>query len=174
MPDQFLLNFIRKNILTRPSESPLFMQIMLVSSHTPFDVVPAYFPDWEQIEDGSEFRSADNPRFHNNWLTGGEYPEGFTASVRYVLRVVTDFLIRYIQDDALIMIAGDHQPRFPVREKGSSSSVPIHVLSRDASLVEPWKRYGFVPGIEPHQPLPHPGMEEFYPMFLSVIHGRGP
>ena len=176
MPDQFLLNYIRKNVLAGRSGNPhtgapLFMQIMLVSSHTPFNMVPKYFEDWDAIGDGSEYRAAENPTFHNNWLTGGEYPEGFTASIRYVLRVVADFLIRTISDDSLIVIVGDHQPRFPVREKDSSSSVPIHILSRDETLVEPFMRYGFQPTLEPSQSLPHPGMEEFYPMFLRVIKG---
>jgi hypothetical protein len=128
-------------------------------------------PDWNEIADGSEYRTLPNREFKNNWLTGGEYPEGYTHSIHYVLTVVSDFLVEYIGDDSLIVVVGDHQPRFPIREQGSSKSVPIHLISRDRDLISRFERYGFTWGLEPRQALPHPGMETFYPNLMSVIRG---
>lgn len=172
MPDQFLLNDMRKRVLARDRDAPLFIEFILVSSHTPFNYIPAYIEDWDSIGDGSEYHETSNEFFRNNWLTGGEYPEGYTTSIRYVLKVLSEYMVQYIPDDALIIVYGDHQPKFPVSERGAPLSVPIHIISRDRNLVEPFAYYGYTHGLRPNQPLPHPGIETFYPAFLEVMTGE--
>jgi hypothetical protein len=171
MPDQFLLDYARKEIMTHDTGKPLFLMAILVSSHTPFSVVPAYIPDWNMIGDGSIYYDVKNSYYKNTWLTGGEYPEGYTASVGYVIKVISEFLVKFVHDESLVVIVGDHQPRFPVREKGSSSSVIIHLISRSEDLIAPFRSYGYSSGLRPQQPLPHPGMESFLPVFMQVISG---
>ena len=109
--------------------------------------------------------------FAKNWLTGGEYPEGYTAGIMYSLRSTFEFLIRYLPENAVAVVVGDHQPRLPVRERGASSSVPIHVISRRGDLPDAFSAFGFTPGLVPEQPLPHRGMELFMSDFLAVAHG---
>ena len=58
---------------------------------------------------------------------------------------------------------------FFLREKGSSASVIIHVISRDRELIRPFQDHGFTPGMRPQQPLPHPGMETFFPLFMRIM-----
>jgi hypothetical protein len=173
MPDQYQLNKLRLGPLNRPAEKdtdsvPLFLMAILVSSHTPFNFVPAYIPNWDSITDGSEYYALDNLRFHNNWISGGEYPEGYTASVGYVLKTLTAFFTNYIEDTSLIIVIGDHQPRFPVREKESTKSVIAHILSRDQTLIAPFHDYGFTPGLKPDQLPPHPKLDRFAPMLLDI------
>jgi hypothetical protein len=176
MPDQYMLSFVNREILSKRREDPLFAMILTVSSHVPFDRVPHYFEDWDAITDGSEFKEVENPRFRNNWLTGGEYPEGYTASIRYVFRTLSDFFRASLPGDGLIILVGDHQPRLPIREKGSTRAVPMNVLARDAALIERFVLRGFTPGLIPPDLTGDTvdGMESFYPLFLNLAIGETP
>jgi len=174
MPDQYQINRIRRSALARDTGEPVFVEFFLVSSHTPFNFIPPYIESWDSIEDGSEYHAMPKEIYRNNWLTGGEYPEGYTASVRYVLTVVSRFLIQYAAEDALAFIVGDHQPKFPVSEKDATFSVPMHVLSRDHGIIEAFRFYGYTDGLHPEDRLPHAGLETFYPMFRDIAMARIP
>ncbi len=172
MTDQFLINAVRLRLADLEDPSPLFANYILVSSHVPFNVLPPFIPDWQSIGDGSVYW--DHPRriFDNNWLSGGEYPEGYTASIEYVLETIVDYLVTFVDDDSITIVVGDHQPRIPIAEPESTYSVPIHILSRDSSYLESYRARGFIDGLEGNQPLPHPGMDEFYRMFVDAAVGR--
>ena len=172
MPDQFILKRTAETAAD-PAHAgkPFFATVILVSSHVPFDRVPLYIEDWEDLGDGEVYNGMEMRLFANNWLTGGEYPEGYTAGIMYSLRSTFEFLIRYLPENAVAVVVGDHQPRLPVRERGASSSVPIHVISRRGDLPDAFSAFGFTPGLVPEQPLPHRGMELFMSDFLAVAHG---
>ena len=114
---------------------PFFGVYVMVSSHVPFNVLPPFIEDWSEIGDGSIYNDLPRRVFANDWLRGGEYPEGYTASIEYSLETVVDFLITFIEDDSLAIIIGDHQPRIPIAEQSSTFSVPVHVISRNEELV---------------------------------------
>ncbi|MFP4373156.1 MAG: hypothetical protein ACLFPO_02395 [Spirochaetaceae bacterium] len=152
-------------------EEPFFGVYVMVSSHVPFNVVPPFIEDWSEIGDGSIYNDLPRRVFDNDWLRGGEYPEGYTASIEYSLETVVDFLITFIEDDSLAVIIGDHQPRIPIAEQESTFSVPVHVISRNGELVRRFSDFDFEEGFEPSQPLPHPGMDELQPMLLEAFGG---
>lgn len=173
MPDQFLIR--RANQIVDPGDRPLFMNYILVSSHVPFDRVPRYVDDWSLLGDGSIFNELEIRAFDNNWLGGGEYPEGYVASIEYTLTSITEFLTR-LDEEALVIVVGDHQPRIPIAEPDSTFSVPVHFLSRDPELVEPFRHYGFERGFAPHPRLvaaadEHPRMDRMLEMILDVARG---
>ena len=169
MPDQFLL--YRTHQLTAGVEEPLFVNYVLVSSHVPFDRLPRYVDDWDALGNGSIFSELELRLFDNNWLSGGEYPEGYVASIHYSLQSVVNFITEVVQDDSLFIVIGDHQPRIPISEPESTFSVPVHVIARDAVLVSGFTRFGFTPGLRPEQDLPHQGMDALLGMLLDVAHG---
>ncbi len=172
MTDQFLINAVRLSLEESVDPSPLFATYILVSSHVPFNVLPPFISDWNSIGDGSVYW--DHPRriFENNWLSGGEYPEGYTASIEYVLETIVDYLVTFVDDDSVTIVVGDHQPRIPIAEPESTYSVPIHVITRDSSYLESYRARGFTDGLEGDQPIPHPRMDEFYRMFIDAAIGR--
>jgi hypothetical protein len=169
--DQFLLNGIR--LKGEPAKSPFFGVYVMVSSHVPFNVLPPFIEDWESIGNGAIYNDLPRRIFDNDWLRGGEYPEGYTASIEYSLRTVVDYLVTFVEDDAVAVIMGDHQPRIPIAEQSSTFSVPIHIVSRNAGLVRHFDEYGFEAGLEPSQPTPHPRMDELYGMLLAAARGPG-
>ena len=87
-------------------------------------------------------------------------------------RVLEAYLTQYIEDDALIIILGDHQPNVQITGENSLWSVPIHVISRNPVFLESFAKRGYTPGLIPQQPLPHPGMETFLYDFLEDFSTR--
>ncbi len=149
---------------------PLYVHYQLVSSHTPFNRIPPYLEDWEMLGDGSIYRELDIRKFDNDWGRGNELDEGYIASLEYVMTVIREYLTRFFPEDdnSLFLIAGDHQPQRPIREGDAHLSVPVHVLSRDPALLEPWLEQGLQPGFIPRQEPPHPHMTSFFPRFLEL------
>ena len=160
--------------ITDIQEKPLFIVFTLVSSHVPFDVVPPYIERWSSLGDGSLFNDLPKQEFNNNWLSGGEYPEGYTALIEYVLQSIADFLIQAVHDGTMVIVVGDHQPRFPISEKEATFSVPIHIISRNSDLVRSFKEFGFSFGIKPEEDNAHGAMEDFPSQLLSAILGTVP
>ncbi|TVR90374.1 MAG: hypothetical protein EA428_08680 [Spirochaetaceae bacterium] len=154
-----------------PAEDrPLYAHYQLVSSHTPFNRIPPYLENWEDLGDGSIYRELEIKTFDNTWGRGNELDEGYIASLDYAMTVVHEYLTRFLAEDdnSLILIWGDHQPQRPIRENNAHLSVPLHVLSRDPALLEPWLEQGLQPGFIPRQEPPHPHMKSFFPRFLEV------
>jgi hypothetical protein len=169
MTDQFVLDAIHRREVAA-AEQPLLLQYVLISSHYPFNLIPRYFEDWSVIGDGSIYAREDSvtvlpiPPGSN---TAG--PEGYVAAMRYELNLITEYVTRFLPDDdrALVVVLGDHQPYSGVTGKGKPWSVPIHVVSRDPQVLEPFRGRGYTPGWIPRQSPPHPGMETFLPGFLE-------
>jgi hypothetical protein len=91
----------------------------------------------------------------------------------YDMRVLMSYLAQYIEDDALIIILGDHQPNVQVTGENRLWSVPIHAISRNPALLVPFVKRGYMRGMIPKQPLPHPGMETFLFNFLKDFSSTG-
>jgi len=71
-----------------------------------------------------------------------------------------------VKDDTLVIIVGDHQPPGGVTGSSSGHGVPLHVLSRRRSLVEPFLARGYASGMRPGAPEPRQGLETFLFSFL--------
>lgn len=172
MPDQFQLDVVRRRVLDRPGDTPQFIKYILVSSHTPWNYFPPYLEDWDRIGNGTVYDSTANTYYTNSWIMGNEYFEGYAHSIRYVLEVVRGYLADHVDGDDLVIITGDHQPKFPVSSKDATFSVPVHVLSRNAEAAAAFERFGYEPGLVPSQEPPHPPMEGFFDQLASVVRGE--
>ncbi len=167
MPDQYVLDAMHRREVAAASK-PLFLQYVLVSSHYPFNLIPRYFEDWDQIGDGSIFGlegSVQTVPIPAGSQTGGA--EGYVAAMRYELGLISEYLRRFIRDETLAVIVGDHQPFTGITGKGKPWSVPVHVISRAAALLEPFLKRGYSPGLVPAQQPPHAGLESFLPGLLE-------
>jgi len=168
VPDQFCIYDIHRRIVQRAAE-PFFIQYLLVSSHAPFNRIPDYIDDWTEIDDGSVYYERENHFFENTWFSGKQYTEGYTAAISYVLTVITEYLTGFLNDEALVIIVGDHQPKYPVTERGQPLSVPMHLISRNKTILRKFEKMGYTPGMTPSQKPPHPGLETFQHDFLTAI-----
>jgi hypothetical protein len=173
IPDQFTLDraaAIRSALGPVP---PVFTQLILVSSHIPFAPVPPYLADWN---DSGSFASVPAAAIKDvlrqpDWT---RLAPAYLNSLRYDLAALRGWLTDRIRGDGLVILLGDHQPPAIVGGQPHPPwTVPIHVLSRDPELVAPFVAQGYVSGLFPTQPPPHPGMETFLAHFLAAFDRPG-
>jgi len=168
MTDQFAIGVVHRREVA-PARQPLFVQYVMISGHYPFNLIPRLFEDWSELGDGSVYSGEGAVRvlpIPAGTATAGA--AGYAAAMEYQLGVVSDYTARFLAGRrALIVVVGDHQPYSGITGKGKLRSVPIHVLSREAAVLEPFLRLGYTPGLVPRQPLPHAGLESFLPALLK-------
>jgi hypothetical protein len=165
IPDQFTL----KKFATRENHAdgkPLFAQIVMVSSHTPFYPVPPYVSSWADAGDYVGVTPAEWERIYRqpDW---NDLAPPYLESVAYDLDVLGDFLATRVADGALVVILGDHQPPAFISGEKQPWTVPIYVLSKDPELLAPFTELGYQPGAIPEQKPPYRGMESFLADFLD-------
>ncbi len=149
MPDQYTLHYFSEHIRPR-YEQPVFAQIALISSHAPW--TPVIEPvDWSEIDDGRVFQrwrdAGDNPL--RLWTRPERLREAYRNSIEYSLAVTLDWARHALSDDGLLILLGDHQAASPVTGRGVSADVPVHLISRDAELLNSFKESGFTDGMVP-------------------------
>lgn len=170
IPDQYTLDFIRRQKL-RQRDRPLFIEYALISSHGPWEPLPPLLDDWHGIGDGSVFDGLAPPVPADRQGWSG-MTRNYADSVDYTLKVLRDYITRFVADDALIIVLGDHQPAPLITGDGASRSVPIHVISRDPELLAPFEEWGFTPGMIPEADRPPVPMEQFRDRFLAAFSAR--
>jgi Sulfatase len=166
MPDQFVLHYIYRKEISEHFR-PLFIEFVLISSHAPFTPQPPYLENWSQIGDGRIYHQKEAVTFPVVWPDLTNASRAYVTSIIYEIGVLKNFITQFIKDDTLIIIMGDHQPSVQITGPGSSWSVPVHAISRNERFLEPLKNRGYIPGLIPGQPPPHPGMETFLLHFLK-------
>ena len=166
MPDQFTWSFIGG--LLRDANAPVFIESGMVSSHAPWTpIIPLV--DWSTIGDGSVFgrhRVVGEPP-DDVWWDVGALRAGYALSIAYSLEAMVQFAERYLDDRTLLIVAGDHQAA-PWVTGSSAFDVPVHVLSRDGAVLEPFTELGFVQGAFPDASWPAHRMDEFRVWFLDA------
>ena len=166
MPDQFVLDWVRHREFVKPAQ-PLFARYVLISSHAAFNVQPPFIPDWAAIGDGSLYNDREPVYFPIHWPDLKNAGEAYLRSLDYEFATLGDYLAKYVTADTLIILMGDHQPNLQLTGAGQPWSVPVHVISRNPRLLDPFRKRGYTPGLTPAQPPPHAGMETFLPSFLE-------
>lgn len=168
IPDQFTLERTAEIREALGSETPVFTQIVLVSSHIPFSPVPPYLRDWR---DAGAFATVPADAWEEifrppDWTV---LAPGYLKSLKYDFAVLGDWLANHLSGNGLVILLGDHQPPAVVGGELQQWTVPVHVLSRDPDLVAPFIAAGYVGGLGPPPTPPPKGMETFLPSFLAAF-----
>jgi hypothetical protein len=166
IPDQYTLAQFAARELT-PSHKPLFAQLVLVSSHTPFAPVPPYLADWSDAGAFTTVPQADWAKIYAppDW---NDLDPSYLASIAYDLQTLSAWLAR-LDNSALVIILGDHQPPELTTGTDHPWTVPIYVLARDPDLVKPFAALGYVAGADPPMQAQPEGMEKFLGEFLTAF-----
>jgi hypothetical protein len=165
MPDQFVFDTIRRCELARPG-APLFVQYVLVSSHAPWSETPTLVDDWSKLGDGAIFDTQPVVRYPIVWPNFEHAGEAYIRSIIYDFEVIRRYVTRYLNDDSLVIVLGDHQPVVEISGDERVKSVPVHVFSKNDAFVEVFRRRGYVPGMWPARSAPPRGLETFLPDLL--------
>ena len=173
LPDQYQLHYIYSRIIDHTTTQPHFVQYILCSSHTPWNFIPPYIESWDGFMGGRVyFQMEKNTWYHNSWALGSELFEGYAHSIRYSLESVFGYATAHLGPEDVLIVVGDHQPKFPVSEREAGYGVPIHIIAQNTATILPFMRFGYRRGLVPARIEGVTGLDRFLDHFLYVANGR--
>lgn len=160
MPDQYTYAALQRLELADTERAPVMAEIATLSSHAPWTPIPPLI-DWAQVGDG---------RIFNRWANAGDPPDvvwqdservraQYLKSIDYALETLASFVTHYGNDNLVVIAMGDHQPASIITGEGASMDVPVHVMTRDASVLNQFDEWGWRAGMLPDQTSTHWGMD---------------
>ncbi|HEX6619312.1 MAG TPA: hypothetical protein VF024_06630, partial [Solirubrobacteraceae bacterium] len=170
MPDQYVLEALRRLELARRHRPPLFAEVDLISSHAPWTRIPRLIP-WEQVGDGSIFDRVGAEGSTRATLFGDaeRARAAYGHSIEYTMSTIVSFLQRYGNDKLVVVLLGDHQPATIVSGQGASHDVPITVIARDPKVMDQIAGWGWPDGLRPSAQAPVWPMNAFRDRFLAAF-----
>jgi hypothetical protein len=164
LPDQWVLDWFARNEL---QPAPVFAKIVLASSHTPFERVPAFIDDWAAFAKADPYKDLPVREFPVRMGQVFDQDAGYLAAVAYSLEAAVRFAAERTDDETLFVVLGDHQPPLTTARRTGDFAVPIHVFSRAREIIEPFEARGYVPGLALPVGAATNGMEDFLAGFLA-------
>jgi hypothetical protein len=169
IPDQYTFKAFADRMLA-PGHQPVFADLDLISSHTPWTPLPQLVP-WSQIGDGSIF--AGQPEQSATAATVWEHTEtireAYGRSIQYSLGSLFSFL-QNVDDPNLVVIAlGDHQAATIVSGEDASHDVPVSIIARDPAVLRSIDGWHWQDGLQPGTPAPVWKMDAFRDRFLTAF-----
>jgi len=175
MPDQYTLWFLENAERAEPpgDRRPVYLQAALISSHAPFTPdIPVVEP-WERLGDGAIVHDLpkDGGAPRDVWRDHDTLLAAYLRSVDYVYATLQSHSRRYGNADTLTIIVGDHEPAPRISGTNDERAAPIHIISGDATLLEPFAGWGFTPGMRPTETSPEYPMTAFRAFFVQAFSG---
>ena len=183
-PDQYSLHYTHENYLA-PSENPFFLFFETVDSHSLWNYgLPPYLGDWRRFNEQTTAQRSPHPDtasfppvfLPDSVTTPVIYdqptPQRYLRHVAHEWRVLREYLTEKAPPGSLVLLLGDHQP--PLIET-TDRTVPLHVLSTDATLVNRVRQHGFTDGLPPTDESPTLRQEGLYSFLVRLLaaHDRG-
>lgn len=162
VPDQFSLGYFSEHFLSSAPQ-PWFVFYMATSTHYNWSSEPPFVQDYKQLEPPGWDPSHVVP-----WaalpgidaVTDTKFVH-YLGDIVYEWRSLAAFIEKHRDEDALFLVLGDHQP-FLHCGGTESFHTPLHVISRDPSLVDMFVDVGLEPGLYARpgarEPLRHEGI----------------
>ncbi|MEV6347348.1 sulfatase-like hydrolase/transferase [Actinoplanes sp. NPDC051851] len=170
MPDQYTLKAFTENEYQKTGRGNLFVEMPLVSSHTPWAPIPE-FMDWDQVGDGSVYNKivADQPTKAEIWTNGSQVRREYGKSIQYTLTTLIDWITTYGDDNLVMVFLGDHQASPVVSGEGASHDVPITIVAKDPKVLERIDSWGWTESTRPSATAPEWPMNAFRDKFLTAF-----
>ena len=165
IPDQYSLGYAHEHVWSKV-DAPLFTNFHMVSSHAPWEAIPELVDDYRALNSGelpegaSEFELANpqeefesrvrryerkKPQYTYMGDADALRTEALSAAIAYDLELLARH-IESLDGDKIVIMMGDHQPPL-LSSEDNSYDVPIHLLSKDPTLLQPFRDQGFVDGL---------------------------
>ena len=166
MPDQYVLAALQRLELAKTDRPPLFAEVDLVSSHTPWTRIPPLIR-WGDVGDGSIFN-----RLPVDESGLSDVKQGYGRSIEYTLRTLFSYVEHYGRKNLVMVVLGDHQPATVVTGYGATHDVPISVIAHDPAVMRRIGGWGWVDGMRPSPTAPVWPMSAFRDRFLGAFGSR--
>jgi phosphatidylglycerophosphate synthase len=170
MPDQYVLAALQRLELGKRARRPVFAEVDLVSSHTPWTRIP-HLIDYSDVGDGSIYNSlpVDATTKSALWSDSGRVRAAYGRSIEYTLNALVSFVQRYGNDNLVLVVLGDHQPATIVTGQGASHDVPVSIIAHDPAVLNRIGSWGWGDGLRPGRQAPVWPMSAFRDRFLSAF-----
>jgi hypothetical protein len=170
IPDQWALARFDALEHSRAPREPLFAVFPTSTTHAPFGPVAPYQPDWSRVLSADPFDADELERALAEDPELGDLRTSYVRAVAYEYTVFAGYLREHADDDLVMILIGDHQPPAAVTGPDAPWRVPVHVITRNAPVLEALAARGFRWGFEPHLPSLGP-MHALVPMLLEAFSG---
>jgi phosphatidylglycerophosphate synthase len=169
MPDQFALEALQRQELAKRDRAPVFAEVDLISSHTPWTKIPRLIP-WQNLGDGSVFDRVPVEESTKAKLFGdtARARKAYGHSIEYTMSTIVSFVRRYGNDDTVVVLLGDHQPP-AITGQGATHDVPISVIVKDPKVTDQIAPWGWQDGLRPSPKAPVWPMNAFRDRFLTAF-----
>ncbi len=171
MPDQYALSALQRLELAKPHRRPIFAEVDLVSSHTPWSHTPRLI-DWRRVGNGSVFNSipaGDLTPADVLWSDPALVRAAYARSIEYTLNTLVSFVQHYGDPHLVLVVVGDHQPWTIVSGLAPSHDVPISVIAHDPAVLNRIAGWGWNDGLRPGPQAPVWPMSAFRDRFLTAF-----
>lgn len=170
MPDQYTMLALQRFELARRHRPPIFAEVDLTSSHTPWTRIPRLIP-WDQVGDGSIFGRIPPAQATTATVFGdsARARDAYGLSIQYALRMLFSFVQRYGTDDTVLVVLGDHQPSTKVSGNGAGHDVPISIIAHDPKVMERIAGWRWENGVRPSPGASVWPMSAFRDRFLAAF-----
>lgn len=173
IPDQAALALLHAQELAAPLQQrgPRFVVMATLASHMPFVPLPPLQPDLAHAADAQAYtqqqleaaRSVPGTTRHDSGT------QAYLDSLRYTFDWLGGYLDKEAPEQLVTVLLGDHQPWAVVSGSDASWEVPVHIISRDAALLDRLVARGFARGLEPPaEPAPRQ-MHELTALLIDVF-----
>jgi hypothetical protein len=170
MPDQYVLLALQRLELAKRERRPVFAEVDLVSSHTPWTRIPGLI-DWSAVGDGSVFTRMPVDTVTRSALFGDQQKvrAAYGRSIQYTMSALVSFVQHYGDDNLVLVVLGDHQPAKVVSGENPGHEVPISVIAHDPAVLDRISGWGWNDGLRPSPRAPVWRMDTFRNRFLSAF-----
>lgn len=165
-PDQWVLNWANEQIQAR-TDDPLLLFTITQNSHYPWTPHPTLADDWRTLNEPAPEEEFVDP----DTISPEAMRRNYMNAVEYQLRMLTQFILDNGDENSLFILVGDHQPP-AVSRRADGWATPMHIISKDATLIDSFAGYGFVPGLTVTNLEPSLRHEGFYSLFMRLLFGR--
>ena len=165
-PDQWVLNWANEQVKAR-TDDPLLLFTITQNSHYPWTPHPTLVDDWRTLNEPAPEEEFVDP----DTISPEAMRRNYMNAIDYQLRMLTQFILDNGDENSLFVLVGDHQPP-AVSRRADGWATPIHIVSKDAALIDSFSGYGFVPGLDVTNLEPSLRHEGFYSLFMRLLFGR--
>lgn len=169
MPDQFALASFERLEHGKKQDKPLMSEIILTSSHQPWGPIPKTVPQ-DQLGDGSIFDAIEKEGTDPSELltNSTRSKEEYGKSIQYSVTSLIDYLVKYGNDNTVLIFLGDHQPIARVSGNNASRDVPVSIVAKDPKVLDKIADWGWTDGLQPGKSTPVWKMSDFRDRFLTA------
>lgn len=169
VPDQFTLAAFHRLERARRDRGPLMAEIDLVSSHSPWTVLPRML-EWSEVGDGAVYhQSRVVTQRDKRGETARQARDAYRQTIEYSLRCLISYVETYGDDNLVVVFLGDHQPSPLITGPNPSRDVPIAILARDPAVIDRIADWGWQDGLRPGPQAPVWRMDAFRDRFLTAF-----